>query len=193
MMVYTTDHIDYWYFMFCLKLFHAHDHQARVAKLVTFAANWVANTYIFLLAMVYKMAAAWSAVFAIFLVTVAVSTYLHVVCHYFICLMSLFQGHVACFNFTVNPLSPNIHMQILQTDLYTFPYRMSKENLINDQSIFPFGDHFTYCHNLISLHVWILLEENWFWSLLGLKGLRKALSTFWKTWSCWFSLFCVSC
>ena len=137
MMVYTTDHIDYWYFMFCLKLFHAHDRRTRVAKLVTFAASWVANTYIFLLAMMYKMAAAWSAVFAIFLVTVAVSTYLHVVCHYFICLMSLFQGHVGCFNFTVNPLSPNIHMQILQTDLYTFPYRMSKENLIKDQSIFP--------------------------------------------------------
>ena len=36
-----------------------------------------------------------------------------------------------------NPLSPNIHIQILQTDLYTFPYRMSKENLINDQRIFP--------------------------------------------------------
>ena len=37
----------------------------------------------------------------------------------------------------LNPLSPNIHIQILQTDLYTFPYRMSKENLIKDQSVFP--------------------------------------------------------
>ena len=35
----------------------------------------------------------------------------------------------------LNPLSPNIHIQILQTDLYTFPYRMSKENLIKDQSV----------------------------------------------------------
>ena len=25
----------------------------------------------------------------------------------------------------VNPLSPNIHIQILQTDLYTFPLRIS--------------------------------------------------------------------
>ena len=25
----------------------------------------------------------------------------------------------------INPLSPNIHIQILQTDLYAFPYRMS--------------------------------------------------------------------
>ena len=25
----------------------------------------------------------------------------------------------------INPLSPNIHKQILQTDLYTFPLRMS--------------------------------------------------------------------
>ena len=38
---------------------------------------------------------------------------------------------------SVNPLSLNIHIQILQTDLYTFPYRMSQENLIKDQSIFP--------------------------------------------------------
>ena len=32
---------------------------------------------------------------------------------------------------------PNIHKQILQTDLHTFPYRMSYENFIKDQSIFP--------------------------------------------------------
>ena len=36
----------------------------------------------------------------------------------------------------VNPLSPNIHIQILQTDLHTFPLRMSWENLIKDQGIF---------------------------------------------------------
>ena len=36
----------------------------------------------------------------------------------------------------VNPLSPNIQIQILQTNLYTFPSRMSWENLIKDQSIF---------------------------------------------------------
>ena len=37
----------------------------------------------------------------------------------------------------LNPLSPNIHIQILQTDLYTFPSRISWENLIIDQGIFP--------------------------------------------------------
>ena len=35
-----------------------------------------------------------------------------------------------------DPLSLNIHIQILQTDLYTFPLRISWENLIKDQSIF---------------------------------------------------------
>ena len=35
-----------------------------------------------------------------------------------------------------NPLSPNIHIQILQTDHYKFPLRISSENLIKDQSIF---------------------------------------------------------
>ena len=40
-------------------------------------------------------------------------------------------------NYTViNHLSPNIHIQILQTDLHTFPNRISWENLIADQSIF---------------------------------------------------------
>ena len=37
----------------------------------------------------------------------------------------------------INPLSPMIHIQILQTDLKTFHYRFSGENLFKDQSIFP--------------------------------------------------------
>ena len=36
----------------------------------------------------------------------------------------------------VTPLSPNTHIQILQTDLHTFPSWMSWENLIKDQDIF---------------------------------------------------------
>ena len=35
-----------------------------------------------------------------------------------------------------NPLSPNIHIEILYTDLHTFPWRISWESLIIDQSIF---------------------------------------------------------
>ena len=36
----------------------------------------------------------------------------------------------------INPLIPNIHKQILQTDPYTFPYRISREKLIKDQRFF---------------------------------------------------------
>ena len=36
----------------------------------------------------------------------------------------------------LNPLSPNIHIQIPQTDLHTIPLRISWENLTADQSIF---------------------------------------------------------
>ena len=50
----------------------------------------------------------------------------------------------------INPLSPNIHIQILQTDLYTCPSWMSWENLIKDEKHFPSGDHFINSHNLIS-------------------------------------------
>ena len=34
------------------------------------------------------------------------------------------------------PLNPNIHMQILHTDLHTFSWKTSGENLSKDQSIF---------------------------------------------------------
>ena len=70
-----------------------------------------------------------------------------------------------------NPLSPNIHIQILQTDLYKFPLRMSWENLIKDQSIFSWVIIslilITYSHD----NVWILLGENCCWTLLGLKAI----------------------
>ena len=36
----------------------------------------------------------------------------------------------------LNPLSPNIHKQIPQTDLYIFPYGISWEKLIKDQRFF---------------------------------------------------------
>ena len=36
------------------------------------------------------------------------------------CCLSLYPG-----DFAFNPLSPNIHIQILQTDPYIFPQRMS--------------------------------------------------------------------
>ena len=48
-----------------------------------------------------------------------------------------------------NPTSPDIHLQILQTYLYTFPYWISGENLKNYQH-FCFGDHFINSHNLFS-------------------------------------------
>ena len=35
-----------------------------------------------------------------------------------------------------NTLSPNIHMQILHTDLHTFSLRMYREKFIKDQGIF---------------------------------------------------------
>ena len=50
--------------------------------------------------------------------------------------------HAVCY-----PLSPNIQIQILQTDLYTFPLRISWENLIKNQGIF--SDRFSNSHNLI--------------------------------------------
>ena len=74
--------------------------------------------------------------------------------------------------FLLNPLSPNIHIQILQTDLHTSPLRISWENLIKDHGIFSMMIILLILITLFLDSVWILLGENCFWTLLGLKGLK---------------------
>ena len=75
----------------------------------------------------------------------------------------------------LNPLSLSIHIQILQTDLHTFPLRFSRENLIKHQGIFSFVIIFYILSTLSLDNVWTLLGENCCWSLLGLKGLIKVV------------------
>ena len=60
----------------------------------------------------------------------------------------------------LNPLSPNIHIQILQTDIYTFASRISKENLIKDQGIFSLVIILLILITLSLDIVWMLLGEN---------------------------------
>ena len=72
-----------------------------------------------------------------------------------------------------NPLSPNIHKQILQTDLQTFPLRISWENLIKDRGIFSLLIILLILITTCLDNVWISLGENWCWLLLGLKGLKR--------------------
>ena len=48
-----------------------------------------------------------------------------------------------------NPLSPNIHIQILQTDLHTSSLRIRWENLINDHGIYSMII-LLYSHNFVS-------------------------------------------
>ena len=71
-----------------------------------------------------------------------------------------------------NPSSPNIHIQILQTDPHASPLRISWENLIKDHGIFSMMIILLILITLSLDSVWILLGENCCWSLLGLKGLN---------------------
>ena len=64
-----------------------------------------------------------------------------------------------------NPLSPKIHIQILQTDLNTFPYWISWENLFKDQSIFSEVIILFILINFSFNIVLTLLGEIWCWSL----------------------------
>ena len=59
-----------------------------------------------------------------------------------------------------NPLSPNIHIQILQTDLHTSTLRISRENLIKDHGIFSMVIILLILITLSLDSVWILLGEN---------------------------------
>ena len=82
-------------------------------------------------------------------------------------------NRVSFCNGILNPLSPNIHIQILQTDLHTFPLRISWENLIKDRDIFSLLIILLILITICLDNLWISLGENWCWSLLGLKGLKR--------------------
>ena len=71
----------------------------------------------------------------------------------------------------LNPLSPNIFIQILQTDLYTFLHWISWENMKNNQSIFPLVIILSILITLSLDCILIMWGENWCLSVLGLKGL----------------------
>ena len=60
----------------------------------------------------------------------------------------------------INTLSPRIHIQILQTDLHTFPLRYELREFDNRSRHFLLGDHFINSRNLSLDSVWILLREN---------------------------------
>ena len=70
----------------------------------------------------------------------------------------------------LNPLSPNIQVQILQSHLHTFPLRISWENLMKDPGIFSLVIILLSLITLSLGNVWIMLGEILCWSLLGLKG-----------------------
>ena len=73
-------------------------------------------------------------------------------------------------------LSPSIHIQILQTDLPTFPLRISWEILIKHRGVFSFVIIFYILTTLSLDNVWTSLGENCCWSLLELKGLSVLLT-----------------
>ena len=88
---------------------------------------------------------------------------------------------------SLNPLSPSICIQILPTDLNTFPYWISWENLIEYQSIFPLVIILLILVTFSLDCVLIMLGENWCLSPLGLKGLTMIGSS--KDGKSWLSIF----
>ena len=71
----------------------------------------------------------------------------HIFCTFY-CLKYPFKyRQTPLYGHPLNPLSPNIQVQILQSDLHTFPLRISWGK---GQGIFLFSDHFINSPNLIS-------------------------------------------
>ena len=83
----------------------------------------------------------------------------------------------------------NIQIQTLQTDLHTLPSRISWENLIKDQSIFPEVIILYILITFSCAYVLKLLRENRCWSLLGLRGQNNTpctcISIFHSVAACW--------
>ena len=78
------------------------------------------------------------------------------------------------FNSEFNPLTPNIHRKIHQTDLHTFPQRLCWENLIKDPKIDP---KFFITFSLDDI-VLISSDEIWCWTLVEPKGLTISFPKF---------------
>ena len=82
-----------------------------------------------------------------------------------------------CYPSPVNPLSPKIQVQILQSDLHTFPIRISWENLMKDQGIFLFSDHFINSHNLSSWKCVDNVRRNFMLITIGTKRVKTVYSS----------------
>ena len=85
------------------------------------------------------------------------------------------DSHV-CKLTVVNPLSPRINIQILQTDLYTFLLRIVERIWFKIKA-------FSLCQYYLAIpltftldDLLLLLGENWCWSLLGPEGLMVCTS-----------------
>jgi len=59
------------------------------------------------------------------------------------------------------PLSPNIHIQILETDRHTFPEGFSWENVTKDQRFSPWVIILILLITFALGHILMLLGENW--------------------------------
>ena len=80
---------------------------------------------------------------------------------------------------SLSPLSPNIHIQILQTGLYIYISLKNKLREFDNRSRhFLLSGYSINSHNLSLDSVWILFGVIWSWSLLGLKGLIYHYSIF---------------
>jgi len=77
----------------------------------------------------------------------------------------------------VNPLSPDIFIQILLTGLHTFHW----ENLFNHQDNWSLVIISLILKTCVCYSGQIWWRENWCWSLLGLKGLTNFWHLFCKT------------
>ena len=90
----------------------------------------------------------------------------HIFCAFY-CLKYPFKyRQTPLYGHLLNPFSPNIQVQILQSDLHTFPLRISWENLMKDQGIFSLVIILLILLTLSLENVWIMLGENWCWSLI---------------------------
>ena len=73
-----------------------------------------------------------------------------VIAHMWFNIISQTYSQNCSFSNLFNPLSPKIHIQILQTDLHTFLLRTVKRINVLRSKHPPFGNQFSNSHNLYS-------------------------------------------
>ena len=79
----------------------------------------------------------------------------------------------------LTPLTPNIHIEIIQTGLYTIPYKDKLREFDKRSKHFLLGDHFTNSYNLISWQCMDIVRRKLMLVTIATERVKELVKRIW--------------